>query len=177
MSGRNGKAKITEEQRLQLLQWLGEGLTHKDIVNLALQEEPPFKITAGALLHYRQQYDVELKAIRAEHDTIAVNTGLALRATRIQALVDLALLLEEDLKIKKLTWLKDAKMLGAERYNFETFNEAELRQLRGIYEDISKETGGRVTRTDITSLGKELKGYVAVSPDDWDRATKKDTPT
>jgi hypothetical protein len=161
------KPKLTDAQRLAVLHWLAEGLTNKEINDLAASFEPSFKISPQLIYQYRKDYDIDLQKLRNEKDALALSTGLAIRATRIQKLIDLALLLEEDLRVKELLWTENAKSVGNERYDFKEFNEAEIRQLRGIYDDIAKETGGRVTRTDITSNNKQVKGYVLVSPDDW----------
>ena len=159
--------KLDEKQRLQVLEWLGEGLTTNEINDLAVSFEPPFKVSAQLLYQYRKDYEIDIAKIRSERDTLAISQGLALRSTRVQKLIELARLLEEDLRVKELVWTDNAKTVGNERYDFKEFNEAELRQLRGIYEDIAKETGGRITRTDITSDNKQIKGYVIISPDDW----------
>jgi len=163
----NGPRKLTDPQRLAVLDWIAEGMTTKELNNLAASFDPPFKISPQLNYQYRKDYDIDLQKLRSEKDTLAINTGLAIRATRIQKLIDLAQMLEGDLKIKKLLWTQNAKTVGNERYDFEEFNEAEIRQLRGIYDDIAKETGGRITRTDITSNNKQIKGYVLVSPDEW----------
>jgi hypothetical protein len=175
MAGKNGKGKLTEEQRLAVLNWIAEGLTTREINNLAVSFNPPFKISPQLNYSYRKDYDIDIQQMRNDKDNIAINTGLAVRANRIQSLIDLALMLEEDLKQKKLVWTKDVKSIPVGSGNmtvhkeieFEEFNEAEIRQLRGIYDDLAKETGGRITRTDITSANKQIKGYVLINPDDW----------
>lgn len=161
------KRKLTELQRKAVLNWIAEGLTTNEINNLAASFDPPFKISPQLNYSYRKDYDIDLQKLRSERDAVAISTGLAIRVTRIQKLIDLARLLEEDLTTKKLLWTQNAKTVGNERYDFEEFNEAEIRQLRGIYDDIAKETGGRITRTDVTSNNKQVKGYVLISPDEW----------
>lgn len=167
MAGKNGKGKLTEEQRHAVLGWLAEGLTIHELNNLAASFDPPFKISSQLAYSYRKDYEIDLAKLMAERDALAINTGLAIRANRVQKLIDLAKLLEEDLRVKELLWTENAKTVGNERYDFKEFNEAEIRQLRGIYDDIAKETGGRITRADITSNNKQIKGYVLVNPDDW----------
>jgi hypothetical protein len=175
MAGKNGKSKLTEEQRLAVLEWLAEGKTLHEVNSLAASFEPPFKMTSQQCYAYRKDYDIDLQKIMQEKDTLALNTGLALRANRVQALIALALLLEEDLRVKKLVWTRDVKSIAVGagkdtehvRIDFEVFNKAEIQELRGIYDDIAKETGGRITKVDVSSLGKAIKGYVVVDPDKW----------
>lgn len=45
----------------------------------------------------------------------------------------------------------------------------ELHDQRGALVDIGKYLQMFTQKVDITSLGKELKGYTIVSPDDWDK--------
>ncbi|MBT7070462.1 MAG: hypothetical protein HN975_06175 [Anaerolineae bacterium] len=59
-----------------------------------------------------------------------------------------------------------------ERYEF-LWNKAlsthDYREARGVQKDRSALLGLEAPkRTDITSAGKELKGYAVVNPDDWD---------
>ena len=168
MGSKNGKGKLTEGQRLAVLDWIADGLTTNEINSLGASFDPPFKISPQLNYSYRKDYDIDLQQLRNEKDALAISTGLAVRGNRIRALMDLALLLEEDLKQKKLLWTENAKTVGSMQYDYEEFNEPELRQLRGIYDDIAKETGGRIQRTDVTSGNKQIKGYVLVSPEDWD---------
>lgn len=153
------KPKLTELQRLAVLDWIADGLTTNEMNNLGANFTPPFKISPQLNYQYRKDYDIDLQKLRNEKDALAISTGLAVRGNRIQQLIKLALLLEEDIHSKGLTWV-DSK-------TDKNFNEPELRQLRGIYDDIAKETGGRIQRTDVTSGNKQIKGYVLVSPEDW----------
>lgn len=168
-----GIAKLSEAQRLQLLEWIGEGLNSAEINELALKFEEPFEVSRQLVYQYRQTYDEPLKVIRQRKENEALTTGLALKAKRLEKLYKLAAVMEEDLHEKKLRWLKDTKMVGNEKVTFEQFNAAEIRELRGVYDDIAKETGGRMNKVDITSGGQPLKTYVGVSPDDWDDRGKK----
>jgi hypothetical protein len=164
--------KLDRAQHAQLLQWIAEGLTHQELSDLASQHNPPFSVSPQLHYFYRKSYNVDLEKLRDEQDTLALTTGLAIRAQRVKALIDLAKLLEDDLRIKELVWTTQVKGIGSgddfERIEFEEFNAAEIQQLRGLYDDIAKETGGRVTRTDLTTAGKAIKGYIGISPDDWD---------
>jgi len=68
----------------------------------------------------------------------------------------------------------DVKSIGAgdnaERVETEKFNAPLVHEFRGLLDDIAAEVGGRVNKTDITSGGEKIKGYVvtSVTPDQWD---------
>ena len=164
---RNGKRTLTDEQRLAVLEWIAEGLLTAEVNQRATVFKPSFQVTRQLLYQYRQDHEVDLSAMRRNIDNEAINTGLAIRAKRIEALIKLAIIMEEDLVNKKLTWLQNAKAIGNMQYDYEEFNAAEVRELRGVYDDIAKETGGRIHRTDITSDNRQIKGYVLVNPDEW----------
>lgn len=167
--------KLNDQQRAQLLQWLAEGLTTGEINTVAASfdnpdtgQAEPFQVSAQLCYQYRKDHELDLTAMRAARDEEAIQTGLAIRANRLKALYKLASELEEDLYTKQRLWTQNAKTVANMEYTFEEFNEAEIRQLRGVYEDIAKETGGRIHQIDLTSKGKRIKGYVGISPDDWD---------
>ena len=82
--------------------------------------------------------------------------------------------MEKDLFELKKTWLEDKKMLGEEEYTFYKYNQSQVDQYRKVLDDVAKEVGGRVQRTDITSGDQPIKGYVGISPDDWDKEDDKE---
>lgn len=57
-------------------------------------------------------------------------------------------------------WLPDVKQIGsgnsAERVDIERFNAAIIGELRGVLDDLAKETGGRIKGVDVTSGGQSL---------------------
>jgi len=176
-----GIPKLSPEQRLALLQWIAEGATHGEILSMAASFTPPFEVSHQLTAQYRRTYELDIVSMRKKWDEEVISTGLAIRANRVQALIALARMLEEDLRIKLLTWTDDVKSIavgagketGHERIEFKVFNKAEIQELRGIYDDIARETGGRITRTDITSLNQQIKGYVIVDPDKWPDPVKQ----
>jgi len=171
LPGRN--YTLIEPQRLYLLELIAEGLTTLEINNLGASFDPPFEVSPQLVYQYRTQYAEPLRVLREEKQAEAFETGLGVAANRVKALMRLARMLEEDLEQKEKLWLANKKMVGAETYEFHEFNKAEIETLRGIYDDIAKETGGRIQRKDILSGGKPIKGYTTVSPDDWDEEEPK----
>ena len=165
---RSKSYKLTEPQRDHLLALIAEGLNVREINSVIASFEPPFEVSSQLVSQYRKTHSKRLMELRHEHETRAFNEGLAIAANRVQALVTLAKLLEDDLHTKALIWVEDKKMVGDEKVSFKQFNKAEIQELRGIYDDLAKETGGRISRRDITSGGMALKQYETINPDDWD---------
>jgi hypothetical protein len=94
----------------------------------------------------------------------AMEQGLALDYERVTVLKNLtSLLLGEMLKKDPATgkliniWLQDAKQIGsgidAERVDIEHFNAAIIRELRGLLDDLAKETGGRKEKHEFSGPG------------------------
>lgn len=109
-------------------------------------------------------YDAQTEESKNIIATERMKTGLALPHERVQKLKDLAAFLEvqmfeqgEEGKYHNV-WLPDVKQIGggeyAERVDIERFNSAIIEQYRGVLDDLAKETGGRVSKTDVTTDGK-----------------------
>jgi hypothetical protein len=79
--------------------------------------------------------------------------------------------MEKDL-LGGFLWLDDVKGVGsgevATIVDFETFNSSEVSQYRGVLDDIAKETGGRVQRTDVTSKNEKIES--GIDDERFDRA-------
>jgi hypothetical protein len=170
--------KLSKEQQRQLIYWLAEGWLTEEINELAAKFDPPFSISKQLNVYYRDSYAEDIARISAELDRKVFNEGLSLARTRIDRLEKLARILEDDLYEKKLVWLEQVKGIGSgeqyERIDFEEFNAAEIKALQSIYDDIAKETGGRIHRLDVSGKGLEVKAYVTLSPDDWDESEPGD---
>lgn len=102
----------------------------------------------------------------AEREAV-LNYGLALDYERLRELYRLADLLRGQIYERNPEsgvfdniWLPDVKSIGsgesAERVDIERFNAALVEQYRKVLEDIAKEVGGRVNKTDLTSDGKPI---------------------
>jgi len=76
-------------------------------------------------------------------------------------------------------WLPDVKQIGAgkniERIDIERFNAAIISELRGVLDDLAKETGGRKLRQEITGAegGPLLVGNVQLTAEQQERALKQ----
>ncbi len=153
MTEENGK-RLTQEQRLQVLQWLAEGLESPEIAARAAAAVPPFTIARSTLSHYRATRQIEATpariAIQAQAEGAALNAGYLTAAQRVEKLSRLADQLEADLTTGGKLWTHNVKSIGKgndfERIEYEEFNAAEVREYRGILDDIARETGGRIAK-------------------------------
>jgi hypothetical protein len=84
-----------------------------------------------------------------------MDSGFAQPHERVAVLKELAGTLLADLRTEEKRWLRDVKGIGQgdnwTEVNIVRFNAAELAELRGLLDDIAKETGGRpkTIRVDI----------------------------
>ena len=124
-------------------------------------------------------YDAALEEAKNVRHQEIMESGLALDHERVEKLKGLAgFLLDEIEKTSQVqavdedgnvgmvdgerhrVWLPDVKQIGsgefAERVDIERYNSAIFSDLRGLLDDLAKETGGRVVKQDITSDGKPL---------------------
>jgi len=146
--------RMKKIQKESLLQWIAEGLKPAEINKRAAREAEPFKVTRQQIDYYRQKHGVDIGAITEQADFQALNTGLALRDERVQALKDLAVTMLKDLNAGKL-WLSRQRSVGSGK-NFmqfmeDEFNKAEVDALRGLLDDIAREVGARSIKTDIST--------------------------
>lgn len=82
-----------------------------------------------------------------------MGAGLALDFERVAVLGDLARSLLDDYQL----WVDDVKLAAnGDQVAVKRFNDAELRELRGLLDDLAKETGGRRKSVDVTSGGEAL---------------------
>lgn len=168
---------MTTDQVNALLEWIADGRTQKEISKDCAEFDPPFTITPQLVYYYRDSRQLDLDKMRQSNEFKALSTGLALKANRLEALYKLATRLEKDID-NKLLWLDKVKSIIVGRNQYQIIREKEfvstlVKELRGVYSDIAAETGGRVLKADITSKGKQIKGYVGISPEDWDKQNKE----
>lgn len=164
---RGEKHVLSLEESAQLLEWVASGKNTREIKALAANCEKPFPVESKQISYLRDHYGINLTSRRRELEKEAMETGLSLRSNRLQALHDLARLLEDDIHRKDKLWLRRVKGIGSgsyyERVIEEEFNEAELRQLRGIYEDIAKEVGQRRLEFGLTEDDGQTPANALVS--------------
>lgn len=166
--------KLNKKQREQLLVWVAEGLESGEINKRAAKFRPAFKVTRQQVDHYRKTRDVSIEDIKSKDESSALKTGLALKENRVKMLQDLADLLAADIFKGGLLWTDQAKGLGSgpafERYDYKEFNAAEVRELRGVLEDIASEVGDRIKKQEIT--GKD-GAPIPFDLDSWKQEREK----
>lgn len=117
--------KLTNTQRLQLLEWLAADYGGSLIAQW-FQERGWPEISPPALTYYRKRYAPKLEQLREERYAAALTTGLAVKAERVQRLKEHADALEA------IKW--------EEAENGRLWNEKAWRE---TLDDIAKELGHR----------------------------------
>lgn len=157
---------FTEKQHEAMVKWIAQGLTGRQINHAAANFSPPFKPTEPQLAYWRKKFKVDITSLRRELEQNALYEGLALRSNRLEKLYKLATVMEDDLFQNGKLWLSKVKGIGSgnyfERVVEEEFNESELRQLRGIYDDIAREVGGRRAELGLDDVGETTGGLVSL---------------
>ena len=146
--------RLNKTQKELLFQWIAEGIKPGEINKRAAIEPDPFKVTRQQVEYYRRKSGQVIKKIQDQGEFKALNTGLALRSVRVEKLKQLAELMELDL-FGKLLWVDKFKSVGGGP-NFTTFiekefNKAEVDAYSRILDDIAKELGHRVHKTELST--------------------------
>lgn len=149
--------RLKKNQKEALLAWIAEGLESDEINERAAKFKPPFSVTRQNVDRYRKRVAVDLEEIRRAGSLNALSEGLALKEVRVKRLQHLAALMERDL-FGGFLWTEQVKGLGGGEFmqvvDYEEFNAAEVREYRGVLDDIAKEMGHRRQGID---LGGEVK--------------------
>ena len=108
-------------------------------------------------------YDAELERRKNERRQEVMDSGLALDFERTDELKRLAHFLIDQIYEQGKDgdyhniWLPDVKQIGsgkdAERIDIERFNAAIISELRGVLDDLAKETGGRKQKHEMMGEG------------------------
>lgn len=133
---------------------------------------------------YDAQLEAEKNAREAAYRREIMESGLAVDHERVAELKQLAELLLGELYtagddgqiefVKDTVWLPDVKQIGggehAERVDIVRFNASIFEQVRGLLDDLAKETGGRRQRTlteniDYSKLSDEQLARIAAGED------------
>jgi len=141
--------KLNKEHKEILLTWIAEGLQSNEINERAGLFSSPFDVSKTQVAYYRETRHDKITELKAEYENSALNRGLARKCIRVQKLQKLAALLEKDLFDDGLLWTQHSKTVAGERHDYLEFNKGEVAELRGLYDDIAKELGHRVTNNRI----------------------------
>lgn len=131
------KNKLNKEQRDQLLEWCAADYSPTLIITWFAMRKWP-KLTTQAISYYRKRSQAAIEQLRTERHASALNSGLALKAERVQRLK------EHADKLDAIKWSPGE--------NGRLWNEKAWRE---VLDDIAKEVGQRRAGVDM-SLESEL---------------------
>ncbi len=138
--------RLKKEQKENVLAWISEGIETDEINQRAAKCTPPFEVSRQQVDYYRHSRAVPMQAIRAAAETDALKEGFARKEVRVEYLNRLAMRMSEDL-FGGLLWTEMVKSVGSgegqQIVDYEEFNASEVREFRGVLDDIAKEVGDR----------------------------------
>lgn len=115
-------------------------------------------------------FDATWEARKNAERQAELDYGLSLDFERVRKLKNLADFLEAQLFERgengeyHNVWVPDVKSIGsgehAERVDIERFNQAIFSEYRATLDDLAKEVGGRIKKSDVTSDGERLTGLI-----------------
>lgn len=111
---------------------VAEGLESDEINARASRCKPPFSVSRQQVDFYRDSRGVRIDELKESGQVAALSSGFALRDERVRLISEIAEQLRAD--------LAEGIRLGGE------FKEAEIRQMRGLLDDLAKEMGDRKNR-------------------------------
>lgn len=144
--------RLKKAQKEILLEWIAEGLTSDEVNSRAAELDDPFNVSRQQVDHYRKTRELDIQEIIKADEHRALKTGLSKKSERVKLLKRVAQRLTEDLFERDLVWTDMVKGIGSKEdfqvIEYEEFNSAEVKELRGVLDDIAKEVGDRQTRID-----------------------------
>lgn len=166
--------RLGAKQKQHLLKSISEGLRTDEINERAAKGEkgrPAYHVSRQQVDFYRKRLGVKVEELQEAGELDALKTGFAVKARRVESLNALAEQLEEELRGDNLLWIDRVRLAGggrqAVRIDYEEFNEAGVRQFRGVLDDIAKEVGDRRQKHDVTLDAREaLAKLLGVSADE-----------
>lgn len=148
--------RLKKDQKEAVLKLIAAGLRTDEINDKAAQASPPYSVSRRQVAYYRKVSKSDLSAMIKAGKEDAITEGLALRGERVRRLKQLAVLMEKDL-FGGFLWTEQVKGVGsgplAEIVDYEEFNKAEVDAYRGVLDDIAKEVGGRIKKSELTGAG------------------------
>jgi hypothetical protein len=126
--------RLKKKQKEFLLKCVAEGLESDEINERAAKFKPAFSVSRQQVDFYRGSRGVRIEELKEAGEIDALSQGFALRDERVRVLSEIGKSLYKDLK-QCTRSLADGE-----------FKEGEIRQLRGIFDDLAKEMGDRKTK-------------------------------
>ena len=142
--------RLKQKQKEHLLALVAEGKTSDEINARAAAFKPPYEVSRQQVDFYRGSRGVRLEEIKAESESEALRTGLALKEGRVETLKELGERLKRELLgegEESRLWLRRTRAVGSGQWaqfvEVEEFNLTEINALRAVLDDIAKEMGER----------------------------------
>jgi len=153
--------KLDKLQRQQIKGWVVQGLSTSEINKLAEKCDPPFTVARQQVSDYKKRYTPVVKAMIEAKQSSPLKEGLAIKENRIALLQQLADAMRRDLIDNDKTWIVERVVtVGNQPVEIEGFNHQEMNQMRGVLDDLAKETGGRTINA---NLNVREKGEITVT--------------
>ena len=127
--------KLNKKQKEFVLARVSEGLETDEINRAAAKFKPAFSVLRSQVDYYRKSRGVQIKEIVAASELDALCTGLSIKEARVSIL--------QEVTSKLLLMVRESP----------AFDEGQYRQLRGLLDDLAKETGGR--KLNVEHTGKD----------------------
>src|SRR5262249_553496 len=143
--------KLTRKQRSALLEWAAEGLRLAEINERAAKWDPPFEVEYLQLKNARKRSGTKFTELREQLEAEATDEGLARKGVRVRRPAKVGERVEEDFYENDRLWVQEPKQVGTQVLDVEKFNAAEVKEYRGLLDDIARELGDRRTRIDMTT--------------------------
>ena len=126
---------LTNEQQKMVKAWVAAGLQDGEIIRLASEQVPPFKLTKQNISkNYRRNTERRIREIRSQQEEDAIlRSGLALRENRVRELEELYRLAMDDVRHSH-----DGRV-----------RQGMANVARGCLDDIAKELGERREKLDV----------------------------
>jgi hypothetical protein len=143
--------RLNKKQKEHLLALVAEGLQSDEINARAAKFTPPFEVSRQQVDFYRASRGVALEEIKAESESDALRAGFAVKERRVEVLSEIAERIYADLQG------------GIREGDAFAFKEAEVKQLRGLFDDLAKESGARNYKSaaDPGEQSREVKVTIA----------------
>jgi hypothetical protein len=164
------KWKLSKEQKDEILRRLAARDSYQEIANA-------MECSWANIDYYAKKFSEDIKKLREEHDARHINRGLRTREKRLEKLEALATRLEYEMSEEAGKnrdtdngglWAKDIRVGRAGKYDVEVFVAPIVQQYRGLLDDIAKEQGHRVVKTENKNEDTVfVSGVVGFSPDEW----------
>ena len=130
--------RLTNDQKLLIQEWVAAGKSNREIIRLAAEHEPPFKVNGANISKtFRKPVREKVEKIREKKEEDVLRSGLAVKEERIRMLEETAQYL-----------FSEIRKIPAARANLVP---GYVNGMRGCLDDIAKELGQRSNKIDVNA--------------------------